>query len=425
MRIAEFLLLFTTYHVRGWEAIPHQIFIDENTASDVAGPLITLSSDKPSVKKYKFTGPKEEYAPFELREPPEDENICKKDQKCVQIWLKREFEFGGASRTTLDREEKAQYTNFHGKQFTVHLICLFCIPCAIFAPFFCIFVFFGIFAVFWDLCFFGNFAFIAFLPFLSFLEFLPFLAFLPFLTFLAFLPFLRFSMYFNLYCLVVALDQNGVEKERTNTIVIAVKDDNDERPNFTPASASISCDENLGMNEICGQVTATDEDEGNYGRVSYSLKGTDELWYANDGSQTPRNTGLFKIRTAGDQGEIYFSKNSKDEQFDREIYERVEITVIATDNPGRLSNTGPVEQVVTIFLNDVNDQDVEVELPKGFSGSISVSELANPGQIGDYFAATDKDIDGVNNEVYFEISQPADSPFSTINEGNIIIRVLV
>jgi len=162
----------------------------------------------------------------------------------------------------------------------------------------------------------------------------------------------------RLYILIVhALDNDNTMREEAE-ITINVEDENDNSPVFSTASQSIYCDENLGMGQTCGKVIAIDADQGNAGDVEYKLPGAQETWYRNDGSIENRNLGLFEIDAV--TGEVRLTKSGKQTDFDREKYTKVEIVVTANDAPGKMANTGLVEQKVEIYLNDVNDNAVRV-----------------------------------------------------------------
>ena len=122
-----------------------------------------------------------------------------------------------------------------------------------------------------------------------------------------------------------------------------------------------------------------------------------------------------------ESGEVTM-KNPQD--WDAEVYEFVEISVSATDNPGKSSHNPTVTETIKIYIEDVNDNEPQVV---EYERSISVGELTPAGtNIGTEkfgkkfsFRAEDKDIDPDNNEVKFEIVSPSTSPFDIVNlDGN-------
>jgi len=210
-------------------------------------------------------------------------------------------------------------------------------------------------------------------------------------------------------------DGNIVEEDPAE---IFVRDENDNQPTFTQSSALINCAENVSRGvgygkATCGYVKATDPDSGNFGKVEYRIDHAEQLWYRIDGTvETRQNFGLFTIDQYS--GEITLVSGGDD--FDREKYEKVEITVTAQDNPGKVSRTPPVEQQVLIMINDVNDNKVNVN----FERQINVSELEEIGTILTKFNATDADATEKNNFISFEILNP-NSPFA-LNAGSLILK---
>ena len=210
---------------------------------------------------------------------------------------------------------------------------------------------------------------------------------------------------------------NQIQEE--STIVVSVRDSNDNQPVFTPASKEIRCKENSVHGSKCGRVTATDADSSFKGNneVEYSIPTTNEIWTSRDGNEEARNLGMFRVDAT--TGEI--TLNNPGNNWDAEKYEKVEITVRAQDAPGQMARTGPVDEQITIFIDDENDNRATAnEYPRnGLKvGELSAlfTQMTLPGK--DYtFAGSDDDVEADNNRVTFEVISPNDSPFSITSIG--------
>lgn len=211
---------------------------------------------------------------------------------------------------------------------------------------------------------------------------------------------------------------NQIQEE--STVVVTVRDSNDNQPVFTPASKEIRCKENSVHGSKCGSVTATDADSSHKGnnQVEYSIPTTNEIWTSRDGNEENRNLGMFRVDA--ETGEI--TLNNPGNNWDAEKYEKVEITVRAQDAPGQMARTGPVDEQITIFIEDENDNRATAnEYPRnGLKvGELSAlfTQMTLPGK--DYtFAGSDDDVEADNNRVTFEVISPNDSPFSITSIGN-------
>ena len=217
--------------------------------------------------------------------------------------------------------------------------------------------------------------------------------------------------------LVEALDANRKIIE-ASPMLVNIHDENDNLPVFTSASLTQKCKENSKNGAPCGFIQATDADAGRYGKIEYTLSNRAETWKRRDGGLETRQMGMFDIDSV--TGAITM-KNPQD--WDAEVYEYVEITVLATDNPGATSRNPPTEGTVKIYVEDINDNDPKVV---DYEKKISVGELAKPGSKlgtdkygGQYsFKAEDRDVDRANNEVTFKINTPREHPFEIINTAD-------
>ena len=219
-------------------------------------------------------------------------------------------------------------------------------------------------------------------------------------------------------CLVEAKDRHNQVLESSN-MVVRVRDENDNAPIFTAASLQMKCPENAKNGDSCGFVQALDADAKRFGQVEYSLENRGDRWKKRNSNEIQtRQMGMFDVNP--ETGEIKI-KNPQD--WDAELYEYVEISVLAVDNPGKSAHNPPVRATIKIIIDDENDNEPQVV---DYERQITVGELAPAGEKlgteaygGDYsFRAVDKDVEPENREVTFRIVSPADSPFEIINQDN-------
>ncbi|XP_010577563.1 PREDICTED: protocadherin gamma-A2-like [Haliaeetus leucocephalus] len=173
---------------------------------------------------------------------------------------------------------------------------------------------------------------------------------------------------------------DGGEPARTGTarIRVAVLDANDNAPVFSQAEYTLRVPEDVHVGSVLVTVTATDADEGIYGRVKYSFhkisESSSELFYL--GSET---------------GQI-----SLKEDLDFEEISSHELEVQARDGGG-LFDTAKVAITVT----DVNDNAPELTVSSALS---AISEDAPPGTVVALLHVQDRD-SGANGEVRCSIAE--------------------
>uniref|UniRef100_A0A663EVJ3 Cadherin domain-containing protein n=1 Tax=Aquila chrysaetos chrysaetos TaxID=223781 RepID=A0A663EVJ3_AQUCH len=173
---------------------------------------------------------------------------------------------------------------------------------------------------------------------------------------------------------------DGGEPARTGTarIRVAVLDANDNAPVFSQAEYTLRVPEDVPVGSTLVTVTATDADEGIYGRVKYSFHKISD-----------RSSKLFNLDS--ESGQI-----SLKEDLDFEEISSHELEVQARDG-GELFDTAKVAITVT----DVNDNAPELTVSSSLS---AISEDAPPGTVVALLHVQDRD-SGANGEVRCSIAE--------------------
>ena len=180
---------------------------------------------------------------------------------------------------------------------------------------------------------------------------------------------------------VAARDQGLPPLEDTITIVISIEDVNDFAPLFEDESYEASVREGARTGFRVTQVVAMDGDEGAGGVVTYEIvEGGDGNFYINP-----------------ETGEIFTNTT-----FDREEGSEYQLVVQATDNP--LNETFQLSSsvVVTIAIEDLNDNE-----PIFTSSHYEIHILDNLTRNSDVITVLAIDSDeGVNAEITYEFTDP-------------------
>ncbi|KAK3100633.1 hypothetical protein FSP39_022831 [Pinctada imbricata] len=176
---------------------------------------------------------------------------------------------------------------------------------------------------------------------------------------------------------VRAMDHGNPPKNNTATVVVAIKDVNDNSPTFTKANFLYTISENMPAGEHVGNenLQAVDEDQGKNGEVVYSLpKGF-------NASSIP-----FVVLSTG---EIKTNRS-----LDREQMSRYDFPVIATDR-GTPSRTGSAN--VTVQVLDQNDNVPVFIFPNRENSSIHIPNTTPVETIIASIQAYDVDDDSQGN----------------------------
>ncbi|MBN3310636.1 FAT4 protein, partial [Amia calva] len=182
--------------------------------------------------------------------------------------------------------------------------------------------------------------------------------------------------------LLTATDGGTPQRSGTAVIQITVLDANDNIPVFSQAVYKVSLPENSPLDTVVLRVSATDEDDGANGDVTYEFSRISD-----------KDANLFAIDHK--TGEIKVTR-----PVDFEDESNYEIRILAKDGAGLVS-----QAKVIIEIADVNDN-TPVILLKSFSNPIP--ENAVPGtEVVLRVSATDED-DGANGDVTYEFSRISD-----------------
>ena len=176
-----------------------------------------------------------------------------------------------------------------------------------------------------------------------------------------------------------------------HSITINVIDENDNSPVFSMNPYTASVEENSATETFVVAVVATDEDSGAFGEVRYSIV-------------SGNTDNAFAIDTVS--GNITVSGS-----IDREALDMYELTVAATDIPGRSSQAR-----VNITVDDVNDNAPIFDPP-------TYSEMLFENVSQNYLiltvTATDADIPPNSDITYMLPSDMASSLFSVAPNGSL------
>ncbi|XP_054453810.1 protocadherin-20 [Anoplopoma fimbria] len=200
---------------------------------------------------------------------------------------------------------------------------------------------------------------------------------------------------------VFAQDSGSPPLESVATVSIRVLDQNDNAPVFLTPHFIFFIPENVPPFAQVGAVGVTDPDEGENGNT--------ELHVVN-------SSGPFVVDNT--QGTLRTTNN-----LDRETDDRYELYLLASDHgrPFALTSTARV----TIFVEDINDNQPKVILPSSNSSCQTVSPATIAGTIVTKIYAIDED-SGLNSEITYTVVAPESvqnsSPFRVDSRsGNITV----
>ena len=189
---------------------------------------------------------------------------------------------------------------------------------------------------------------------------------------------------------VTVRDGGSPALEDTATLKVEVTDVNDNAPVFPSTAIVVQIQEGVAGNTAVVSMEAVDDDSGDNGEVEYSLAGY-ETGSAEKFTIDSR-TGV--ISTLGD--------------IDREEIDTYRFTVVATDQAVPVSSRQSAEKVITIIVEDINDNSPEfVSVPTGV-----VTPGSRSGDTIMTMLATDPDTNN-NGQVTYRLEQ--DSYLFTID----------
>uniref|UniRef100_H2LPV5 Protocadherin 20-like n=1 Tax=Oryzias latipes TaxID=8090 RepID=H2LPV5_ORYLA len=179
---------------------------------------------------------------------------------------------------------------------------------------------------------------------------------------------------------VFAQDGGSPPLESHATICIHVLDQNDNAPGFLSTHFIFFIPENASPFTQVGRVEVKDPDEGENGSVD-----------------------LYVVNSSGPFGIDKSQRIHTTTKLDREAEDHHEFHLVARDNghPVALVSTARV----TVFVEDINDNQPKVILPKSNSSCLTVSPSTLAGTVLTKVYAVDED-SGLNSEVTFAVVAP-------------------
>ncbi|KAE8286098.1 Protocadherin-20 Precursor [Larimichthys crocea] len=200
---------------------------------------------------------------------------------------------------------------------------------------------------------------------------------------------------------VFARDSGSPPLESVATVSIRVLDQNDNAPVFLTPHFLFFIPESVPPFAQVGGLGVTDPDEGKNGNT--------ELHLVN-------SSGHFVVDNT--QGTLRTTTN-----LDRETQDRYELYLLASDHGYPVSLTSTAR--VTIFVEDINDNQPKVILPSSNSSCLTVSPETTEGTMVTKIYAVDED-SGLNSEITYTVVAPEpvqnSSPFRVDSRsGNITV----
>lgn len=180
---------------------------------------------------------------------------------------------------------------------------------------------------------------------------------------------------------VFARDSGSPPLESMATVSIHVRDQNDNPPVFLTPHFIFFIPENVPTLSQVGKVEVKDPDKGE--------NGTTELYVVN--SSAP-----FVVDNT--QGMLRTTRN-----LDRETEDRYELYLLASDHGQTVALTSTAR--VTIFVEDINDNQPKVILPGSNSSCLTVSPGTLAGATVGKIYAIDED-SGLNSEITYSATAP-------------------
>ncbi|KAK2849313.1 hypothetical protein Q5P01_009147 [Channa striata] len=200
---------------------------------------------------------------------------------------------------------------------------------------------------------------------------------------------------------VFAKDSGFPPLESVATVSIRVLDQNDNAPVFVTPHFIFFIPENVPPFTLVGKVGFADPDEGKNGNIELNIV---------------HSSGPFVVDNT--QGTLHTTTN-----LDREEEDHYELYLLASDHGHPLSLTSTAR--VTIFVEDINDNQPKVILPSSNSSCLTVSPATVAGTMVTKIYAVDED-SGLNSEITYTVVAPEparhSSPFQVdLRSGHITV----
>ncbi|XP_017282099.1 protocadherin-20 [Kryptolebias marmoratus] len=200
---------------------------------------------------------------------------------------------------------------------------------------------------------------------------------------------------------VFARDSGSPPLESQATVIIRVLDQNDNAPVFPTPHFIFFIPESAPPLTQVGRIEVKDPDEGQNGRAELQVGNSSTPFVVDNIQRTLRTTA----------------------NLDHETEDRYELFVLVRDNghPVALTSTARV----TVFVEDVNDNQPKVILPSSNSSCLALSPGTLAGTTVTKIYAIDKD-SGLNSEITYSVIAPGppqqNSPFQVDSRsGNITL----
>uniref|UniRef100_A0A8C9R9T2 Protocadherin alpha-C2-like n=1 Tax=Scleropages formosus TaxID=113540 RepID=A0A8C9R9T2_SCLFO len=205
---------------------------------------------------------------------------------------------------------------------------------------------------------------------------------------------------------ITATDEGTPPLSSTSVITVHVSDVNDNAPRFPEPVINVYVKENSQIGTVISTVSATDPDENENARVSYTLVDSGSL-------NVPFST-LINVNSAS--GEIHSMRS-----FDYEEIKTFQFQVQATD-----SGVPPLSSNVTVnvFILDENDNSPGILPPYSDQGSVNSENIPYSAEAG-YFVAKIRAVDAdsaYNALLSYHIAEPKGSNLFRIGTSNGEIR---
>lgn len=199
---------------------------------------------------------------------------------------------------------------------------------------------------------------------------------------------------------VLAIDSGEIPLTGTATVTLTIDDINDNAPLFTQEAFAFGISENLNSGTTVGNFSATDLDIGANGIFTFSL--------------SPYFIGKRLPFTVFADGIIQSNR-----ALDREELSRYDFEVIVTDqgSPPLSSSV-----MVTIIVNDVNDNHPNITFPTKDNKTVSMFYPSNSGEFVTQIKAHDIDA-GENSSLTYSIMRGNELGLFAIDKNNGVITV--
>ena len=180
----------------------------------------------------------------------------------------------------------------------------------------------------------------------------------------------------KIHLTVFAIDGGSPSLTGSADVVITVSDDNDQVPQFVEVNPVFSVPENYNAHTSIGLVRATDDDEGDNSKITYSL--------------SPENIVPFIVLS---NGTIQTAQ-----QLDRENISSYNFKIFATDH-GEIPNINITN--VTVNVMDVNDNGPIFTFPNKRNNTITISYQTQSNTVIVTVDAFDEDDENNARVTYF------------------------